>query len=432
VTVTHVGTKASQTNLAADAAVGATHIRLRSADGFAAGDRVTVGTPASREVVTVTSVVAARGGAGIDFTPALARAHIRDEWVVSPGTGLDLAASLQFNHAANLPFSNRGTGISFEPATAFAHSSNEPIQALGTGIQLDGPLANDHEIHAPVRDAAVTTAGYQGSRKPDQWFGGPEFSTQSPLFGRITTVKEGSLVLRDASGLVADSLNYGGLVDPWAAEGYQGISGIEKSGCFAVAPGAGAGGDPFALAPVVTASAGRFPDGADTDSNCADFSTQITSTLAVASAAGATNIKVTSVTGLKAGQKVRIDTGTGQESVVIATVGTGGATTVRAATDAGATVIPVATLTGFHEGQSVTIGDGASAESAVVVSVNWWDGAIIRVSTQLKHAHAVGDAVSGSGITLTAPMARAHASGAQVTDEFPTPGGPNHYSQKPH
>ncbi len=37
------------------------------------------------------------------------------------------------------------------------------------------------------------------------------------------------MVLRDAAGLVVDSLNYGLLVDPWAAEGYQGVSGSGQS-----------------------------------------------------------------------------------------------------------------------------------------------------------------------------------------------------------
>ena len=45
------------------------------------------------------------------------------------------------------------------------------------------------------------------------------------------------MVLRDASGVVADSLNYGGLVDPWAAEGDQAVSGAVLSGCYVPAPG---------------------------------------------------------------------------------------------------------------------------------------------------------------------------------------------------
>jgi hypothetical protein len=48
VTVAHVGTAASQTNLSAPASAGATRISVRRAEGFAAGDKITVGKPASR------------------------------------------------------------------------------------------------------------------------------------------------------------------------------------------------------------------------------------------------------------------------------------------------------------------------------------------------------------------------------------------------
>ena len=147
-----------------------------------------------------------------------------------PGTGLDLAEPLKFNHASNMPFSARGTGISFKPATAFAHSSNEPVQALGTGITLDQPLAKDHAVNAVVRDAAVTTAGYQGTPAPNQWFGGPALA--APDYARPgRPLNAGAMILRDAAGLVVDSLNYGLMVDPWAAEGYQATSGAGEGGC---------------------------------------------------------------------------------------------------------------------------------------------------------------------------------------------------------
>src|ERR1039458_10340133 len=197
-------------------------------------------------------------------TPALAQAHPNGEAVVDSGTGLDLAAPLGWSgHAANLPFSDRGTGISFQPPTAYAHSSNEPVQPLGAGITLDSPLAKDHAIDADVRDGHVTAAGYQGVPAPNQWFGGPALSPSA-----------GSMVLRDAAGLVVDSLNYGGLVDPWASEGYQATSGSGESGCRVPTPGSGRGGFGGPAAPAASApdrSAGRFPDGLDTDSNCTDF-----------------------------------------------------------------------------------------------------------------------------------------------------------------
>jgi non-reducing end alpha-L-arabinofuranosidase len=428
VTVTHVGTKASQANLSVDASAGATHINVRSGEGIAAGDKITVGTPATKEIVTVTAVSGdGPNGVGIEITPALVRAHISDEWVVSPGTGLDLAAPLMFNHAANLPFSDRGTGISFEPATAFAHSSNEPIQALGTGITLDNPLAKDHAINTAVRDTAVTIAGYQGTPQPNQWFGGPELTTSSPLFGRTITVKEGSMVLQDASGLVIDSLNYGGLVDPWAAEGYQATSGMEQSGCYVPAPGQSGGFGPDAASSAANSSAGRSPDGVDTGSNCNDYKTQAATTLPIAATAGAINVKVASVAGFDPGESILIDTGANQETSIIGTVGAAGATTVRIATIVGATVIPVASAIGFSEGETITIDNGAGSETAVVATITRFPAPTITVATPLAQAHAADAQVSGTGITLAAPLTRAHASGAQVTDNIPTPGTRNQY-----
>jgi hypothetical protein len=233
-TVTAVGRPGSQLRLSAAAPAGATNIKVTSTTNITAGDkiRLDINSPGhGAETVTVTGV--GTSGAG--------------------GTGLTLAAPLQFDHANNLPFNDAGTGVSFSPATAFPHSSNEPVQALGTGITLDSPLSHGHAVNAVVRDAAVTTAGYQGSRAPNQWFGGPALSTGA-----------GNMVLRDAAGNVSDSLNYGALVDPWAAEGYQGASGAGLGGCFAGVP---------ARTGTLGRSEARFPDGADNDSNCTDFRT---------------------------------------------------------------------------------------------------------------------------------------------------------------
>jgi len=413
VTVTKVGTPSIRTALTANASAGATTIRVRGVNGLTAGDKLTIGTPANKEVVTIT----AAGASSIEFTPALTRAHIVREGVVDPGTGLDLAAPLKFSHAANLPFSNRGTGITFQPETAFAHSSNEPVQALGSDIKLDSPLASDHPIDAVVRDSSVTTAGYQGIPAPNQWFGGPALSPAA-----------GSMVLRDAAGLVVDSLNYGLLVDPWAAEGYQGASGSGQSGCRVTSPGP-AGFGP--AAPAVNRSAGRFPDGTDTDSNCTDFLVQPATILPNGSAAGTTNIKVTNVTDFAAGQTIALDSGPNLETASIATVGAAGATTIGASTSPGATDIPVAGAIGFAAGQTITIDTGANRETAVIASAGGGrGGGRITVATPLTMAHASGAQLSGSGITLTAPLTKPHAAGAQVTSNGPTPGAPNRYYPK--
>ncbi len=420
-TVTAIGKPGTQGRLAASAPAGSNVLKVGNVDNILAGDKIRLDIASvghGVEWVTVTAV----GSAGPN------------------GTGLALAEKLKFDHASNMPFSDRGTGISFSPATAFPHSSNEPVQALGSGITVDRALLNDHAIDAVVRDEKATTAGYQGAtspasadlsavalakaeatarQAPNLWFGGPAFSPTA-----------GSMVLRDAGGLVVDSLNYGGLVDPWAAEGYQATSGAGQGGCRAPVPGVGGRGGQGGGG--VNRSAGRFPDGADADSNCTDFLTQIATTMPAASAAGATNIKVASVTDFAAGQTVIVDTGADAEAAVIAAVGTAGATTMGADAAAGATVITVASVIGFGAGQTIAIGSGSNAETAVVASSAGGRGgapaaATITVVAPLTFAHAAGTQVSGSGITLTRPLTRGHATGSPLATSTPTPGAPNKY-----
>jgi hypothetical protein len=423
VTVTEVGKPGTQAWLTAEAKAGATNIKVSSVANISAGDKIRLDIDsAGHGVETVTVARVGTQSVRNAFSGPLKDSDL--------GTGLDLDTPLKFGHSSNLPFNVRGTGITFQPATAFPHSSNEPVLPLGTGITLDKPLAKAHPIDAAVRDAAVTTAGYQGTPAPNQWFGGPALSPAA-----------GSMVLRDAAGLVVDSLNYGLLVDPWASEGYQGVSGAGQSGCRVPSPsGGGRGGFGGAAAPAVNMphrSAGRIPDGFDTDSNCNDFQLQPASTMLADSAAGATNIKVASVADFAAGQKLIVDSGANSEMAAIATVGSAGATTVRAGTAAGATVIPVASVVGFTAGQTITIDSGANQETAVVASSAFGGrggagrggaGATVTVTAPLKSAHAAEVQVSGAGITLTTALTKAHATGTQVASDLPTPGAPNRYS----
>jgi hypothetical protein len=419
VTVTAVGKPGTQAWLSADAKAGDTNIKVSSVDNISVGDRIRLDIDSvghGIETVTVTRV-------GTQSVRSTFGGPLPD---ADTGTGLDLAEPLKFDHASNMPFSVRGTGISFRPATAFAHSSNEPVLPLGTGITLDSPLDNDHEINAVVRDAAVTT-GYQRTPAPTQWFGGPALGSSA-----------GSMVLRDAAGLVVDSLNYGGLVDPWAAEGYQGTSGSGESGCSVPAPGAsgfGFGRRGGSAAGTPNRSAGRFPDGLDSDSNCRDFMLQTATTLSADSAAGTINIKVADVSDFGIGQTIIIDSGSNIETAVIAVVGTAGGTTVRTATDAGATAIPVGGTAGFSAGQPIIIDSGANRERATVVSISrrgfgGFGGGTITVAAPLSFAHAEGAQVAGTGINLTTSLTRAHDIGVQVAGDVPTPGAPNRYYKR--
>jgi hypothetical protein len=422
VTVRSVGTPANWLSLAADAKAGSTELRVRRGSGVfngpsagnlsasAVGHQLIVGMPDKLETVTITAMTAE----GVTVTPALARDHQASELVVDPGTGLELAAPLKFAHAGNLPFSARGTGITFTPVTAVAHSNNEPVQPLGTGITLNRPLAKAHAIHAVVQDAAAKGVGYQGP-SADLLFGGPVLSTSA-----------GTMLLRDAGGRVADSLNYGLLVDPWASEGFQTVSGTGQVGCRVAAPGIGRGRGPFSVLNDV--SAGRLPDGGDSDSNCNDFHVQPATTLAAASVNGATNIKVANAADFAVGQTVMLDTGANMENATIAEVGAAGATTVMAAVAAGDSDVDVASADAFVVGQTITIDSGANRETLVVAAARTSNGVSrITATRPLARAHASGVQISGSGITLGAGLTKTHASGTHVLTRAPTPGAPNQY-----
>jgi non-reducing end alpha-L-arabinofuranosidase len=425
VTITKVGKPGTQAWLSADAKAGDTNIKVSSVANISAGDKIILDIDSKghgTETVTVTRV-------GTQSVRNSFNGPLKSEEL---GTGLDLAEPLKINHSYNISFSSKGTGISFEPATVFAHSSNEPVLPLGTGIKLDKPLTKDHTIDAVVRDQKVTIAGYQGTPVPNQWFGGPALSSSA-----------GNMVLRDAAGNVVDGLNYGGLVDPWAAEGYQATSGAGESGCFAPSPIASRG---YRMAPTTSTSqpnrsSGRYPDGADSDYNCRDFVLQSALTLSTTSTVGANNIKINSVAGFNVDQKIIIESGANSETAVIKTIGTTGGTTVGNATKSGTKTFSVASVEGFSAGQIITIDNGTNLETAVVASVtigrrrfdnpgtNPIDS--ISLSVPLTIAHAVGAQVSGSGITLSAPLTKAHNVGSQVANYLPTPGAPNQYIKKP-
>src|ERR671923_100386 len=165
-------------------------------------------------------------------------------------------------------------------------------------------------------------------------------------------------------------------------------------------------------------------------------------TLSVPAAAGDTNIKVASTTGIAVGDGMRIDTGGTTESVTVTNVGTQGRnTTLAAAAAAGATNIKVGSVTGMSAGDTVHIDTGAARETRTIVSVgtSGANGTGVTLTSALDAAHAGGAPVQdpgtgitftpaltsahdagagvlalGTGITLTAPLAEAHPAGAPV------------------
>ena len=315
-----------------------------------------------------------------------------------------------------MPYSVNGTGITFEPATKYAHYSNEPVLALCFSIELEQPLKSAHAVNEPV---LAGSAGFAGT--PDLYFGGPALSESA-----------GNITLRDAKGNVADALNYGLVVDPWMAEGYQADSGLEEDGNFVPAPyparrfGFGFGGPQPQTASL---SAGRFPDGADLDDNKNDFHVQRAMNLQLPAGPGATNLKVSSVEGLVEGGQIVLGN---SEVLSIAKVGTPGATILQGKAGAGVKTIAVASAQNFTPGQDVLVGDEMAVVAEAVIPRGWWIPREQQVhklvlAAPLRKAHPDGERVVGTGVTLSGPLQAAYPAGAAVSSALPTPGAANQF-----
>ena len=406
VTVTEVGKPGTQGYLSMDAKPGDTNIKVSSTANISVGDKIRLDIASEGhgiETVTVTAV-------GTPSARNTLNGPLRED--EDPGTGLDIAEPLQFAHASNMPYSVAGTGITFEPATKFAHYSNEPVLALCFSLELEQPLKSAHAINEPV---VAGTAGFSG--KADFLFGGPALSQSA-----------GNITLRDAKGNIADALNYGLVVDPYLAEGYQADSGEDEPGNFTQTPYPARR---FGAAPagVASLSAGRFPDGADLDDNKNDFTVQRAYNLLMPVGPGGRIIKVSSVDGLVEGGTIVIGN---KEALTVETVGSPGATVLRDLTGPGARTLIVASAMNFIPGQDVLVGDEKAVLAEVFFPRGWWiprEQQVHRLvlSAPLRKAHKPGEPVTGTGVMLSAPIQAAYSAGDPVSSALPTPGAPNKY-----
>ena len=306
VTVTHVGKPGTHAYTSFESRKGDNVLRVSSVNNISPGDKILLDIDSEghgKELVTVKSV----------GTASSRRPYNGPMIIEQAGTGITLTALLKYNHSANVPFSVLGTGISFIPPTKFDHYSNEPVFALVYALELDEPLGADHPADDVVCDAAVTTAGYQDAVPADLLFGGPALQPNG-----------GTIVLRDSRGLVVDALNYGRVLDSQYAEGYHAESGFDAMGSLVMTPyvvNIDGYHNPVNNVRLPNLSAGRFPDGNDTDNNKYDFRVQPYFHLAEDLEAGAQIIRVSSTEGLKAGQKIFIGGADNYEQALVTTVG---------------------------------------------------------------------------------------------------------------
>ena len=230
VTVTAVGSPATQSNLAQAAKAGDTQLFIDATSALVPGSVLTINTGDRVEVATVKALVrSSEAPVRFSRTP-----H-------EPGI-VELEQPLQRDHAVGVDVSCPGTGISFTPATKYTHTSGDALQPLGAGWT---PTPGLYLRYAPSASA-------------------------------------GSVALVDpATETVIDAIVYGSQQSNSSANGtitspeLAVLEGEQKGGgCQAVAPGPVspwmlARNPELAKAPVRTLV--RFPDGADMDSLCEDF-----------------------------------------------------------------------------------------------------------------------------------------------------------------
>ena len=233
VTVTAVGTPATQSNLARDAKAGDTQLTIVGTSHLEPGSVLTVNTGDRVEIVTVKQVLVVAEPYVRQFGER-PRPH-------DPGL-VELEKPLQRDHASGVDVSCTGTGIRFEPATRFAHSSGDALQPLAAGWT---PTTGLYLSYAPSANA-------------------------------------GSVALVDpTTGTVLDAIVYGSQQSNSSANGTIAspelavLEGNQHGGgCQAVAPGpvpAWLLARNPELAKASNRSLIRFPDGADTDVLCEDF-----------------------------------------------------------------------------------------------------------------------------------------------------------------
>ena len=390
-TVDTVGTAAGAgTTLAAPAAAGATNVKVASLAGLAVGDPLLIDSGSGAERATVTSL----GSAASAATTIVDKAAAGDTNVKLAGTNTTLSAAsvvgatnVKVASVTNLAAGNKLTvdqGTNQETGTIATVGT---AGATGTGVTLTAPLAAAHASGVPaitlggytVGDGLVLDSGDATETVTIQSLGTPAgaaTTTVAPTFVGDTNVKVSSI-----TGFAVG--NQAILHEPAAVPLGTPVESVKITGV-----GTAAGAQTTTVTPAK---------------------------------AGDTNIKVASVSGFTVGQPLQImlSDGSNFETATVNAIGTaaGAATTLASAAAIGDTVVKVTSVTGFVAGQGLVVGVGNTEETATIASVGTAGatGTGVTLTAPLAKDHLILMQVRGTGTGLDiSPLARAHASGSST------------------
>lgn len=371
VTIASVGTPAgAPTTIVAPAGAGATNIKVASVNGFAVGEPVTIDTGARTERATVTTVGTQAGPATTIVAPA------------APGdTNVKVASTNGLVVGEQLAI---GTGSRAEVATISAigtaagqnTSTVAPVEAGDTNVKVAS--ANGFVVgqQLAIVEAGAVPVGAVTEAVTVEAIG----TAAGPVTQSVVSTEPGATNIKVASingfvvGDTVQIMNYGG-------------KNFESARVEAIGTPAGAA-----------------------------------RTLAAEAAAGDTNIKVNDVAGFVAGDDLVIGVGRKQEVARVTAVGTSGAdgTGVTIASPlhgdhhvlmrvrGAGTGITVTPLSAAHPSGSATRNQG----TGLTVSPFAMDHDLGKTGTGSGQSQSPGSGVSirgvGTGVTLTAPLTKAH------------------------
>ena len=390
-TIDAVGTAAGgATTLAAPAATGDTNVKVASINGITVGDPLLIDSGSGAERATVTSV----GSAASAATTIVDKAAAGDTNVKIAGSNTTLSAAsvvgatnVKVASVTNLVAGNKLTidqGANQETGTIATVGTSG---ASGTGVTLADPLTVAHNSGVPaitirgysVGDGLVLDSGDASEIVAIQSIGTPAgaaTTTVAPAFVGDTNVKVSSV-----TGF---------------AVGHQAI--LHEAGAVPL----GTPVESVKITGVGTAAGGQ-------------------TTTVTPAQAGDTNLRVASVNGFTVGQSLQIMLANGSnfETATVNAIGTaaGAATTLAQAAAIGDTVVKVTSINGFVAGQGLVVGVGNTEETATVASVGTAGatGTGITLTAPLAKDHLILMQVrgTGTGVDIT-PLARAHPSGSST------------------
>ncbi len=422
------GTQSSSTTLAAATVVGATNIKTASVNSLVAGQSIIVdSTGANPETVTVISVgTSSAGGTGTNITPALAFAH-------ASGATVSILAPNYLHSMSCLPGTTTCTAVGRNGAIV----STTDLVTWTKAVSGTTNLLNNVTCLSASFCMAVGQNGTVDVFNGTTWTATTGNGGTGMLAG-VTCLDANNCYATGKQGVTIATTNGGTTWTQQAGGGttqqMNSISCPDASTCYA-AGNAGTilkttnGGQTW-LAATSGTTQNLTGISCATTSACATVGVTSTTSLSAASAVGATNIKVASVTGLIAGQQITVDSGgANPENATILTVGTSGAggtgLTLTAALAfahaSGATVTTVpATVRYTTDGSTWNGGTGTGANTLNGVACTSASACLAVGLTGSVLASADGGATwspKTSGVTaalnaITCPAGACYATGA--------------------